>query len=297
MSGSDSDSLLGDPQRIILNLIADPNELYSLLDMYQPIINWVDSDLHMFKLTERTYTDVRRYQRDNTCPRASVEIPSIGVMVFLHEEGMLGCERIQTAKNYFESPPWKFHHSEHVSRGVIQPYPYNSQDYYFTSDDLPLWAVRQVHCGKEHIRLVTFTSYENWDDMVTFYKLIIGADPDIVKNDFCLFTLHTQPCYDVQFALKKLPKDIHPKKLDSIRMQFRITDVGHIVPLFPNICQPLSDTKWQTTDHDGNTVVLDVVGSPYHDRFTHMHHKPRIDEEEEDPEDDIDDDVEPGFYV
>lgn len=255
---SDTDSImLSDPYRMTIQCLTDSHEIYPMMDIYQPVIDWVDPDLHIVKVSEMTETNKNS---ENDIDVLTSRIPSITVMIFLHEEGMLGCERIQGAKRHFEKSPWKFHHSEQVSRGRVNPYPYNSQDFYYTSEDLPLWAVRQVHYGKEHIRFVVFTSEENWTDMVRFYKLIIGAEPELQRNDFCLFTVHTHIHYDVQFALKKLGGETKPHPPSCVKLQFRVTEVGHIVPLFPNICKPLSDTRWETRDHDGNTIILEVTG-------------------------------------
>ncbi|XP_067670538.1 protein FAM124A-like [Haliotis asinina] len=255
LSGSDSDSLLqNDPTKLTVLFYADTHEVIPLLDLYQPVLSWIDSDLQLFKIRERSSNTVRE-------DTLSEHVSSLAIVVFLHEEGMLGCERIQSARRHFEKPPWKFHHSEQLVKGKINPYPYNSQEFYYTSSDLPLWAVRQVHYGKEHIRLVVYASDENWDDMLDFYKLILGADPELTRTDFCLFTIHAQIHYNVQFALKRLPSTTSPKILQSVTLQFKVAEVGHIVPLFPNICRPLCDNRWETTDHDGNSIVLEVTGS------------------------------------
>jgi hypothetical protein len=255
---SDTDSImLSDPYRLTLHCLTDSHEIYPMMDIYQPVIDWIDPDLHVIKVAEMTDTN------ENTKNQMDIytsHIPSIAIMVFLHEEGMLGCERMQRAKRHFERTPWKFHHSEHVSRGRVNPYPYNSQDFYYTCEDLPLWAVRQVHCGKEHIRIVVFTSEENWNDMVRFYKLIIGSEPDLQRSDFSLFTVHTHTHYDIQFALKMLGAETKPRPPSCVKLQFRVPEVGHIVPLFPNVCKPLSDTRWETMDHDDNIIILEVTG-------------------------------------
>ena len=232
-------------------------QILPLIDLYQPVIEWIDRDLHIFKVSERTSQDNLNqsvFQRKNVS-----RMPSIAVMLFLEEEGVLGYERIQGAKRRFEKSPWKFHHSEQVGQGKINLYPYNSADYFYTSEDLPLWAVRQVHYGKEHVRIVLFVSDGNWSDMVQFYKLVIGCEPDTQKEDFCLFTVHSHINYDVQFALKKLKGETSPRVLDCVKLQFRVSQVGNMVPLFPNICKPVSDRMWETTDHDGNSIIIDVM--------------------------------------
>ena len=186
-------------------------------------------------------------------------MPGVAVMLFLSEEGPRGYERLQSAQRRFEKPPWKFHHTEKVGQGKINPYPFNSADYYYTSEELPLWALRLVHCGKEFIRIVLFTSQECWNDMLEFYKLVIGLEPDVGKDDFCLFTVNSKEKYDVQFALKKLKGETKPRVLDSVKLKFRVKEVGSLVPLFPNVCKPISDRMWETKDHDGNTILIEVI--------------------------------------
>lgn len=235
-------------------------QVLSLVDLYQPVIDWIDQDLRVFRVGEKT--DDSNVNQSFCQPKRISRMPSLAVMLFLSEEGPLGHERIQGAKRRFEKPPWKFHHSEQVGQGKINPYPYNSTDYFYTSEELPLWAIRMVHCGKEILRVVLFVSEENWDDMIQFYKLVIGFCPDTHKDDFCVFTVHSKGHYDVQFALKKLKSDTCPRNLDSVKLQFRVPDVGSLVPLFPNVCKPISDSLWETRDHDGNTITIDVTGQP-----------------------------------
>lgn len=236
-------------------------QVMPMMEMYQPVLNWVDSDLRLFRVKEKS--DHGICNQSFCQPKRVSRMPSVAIMLFLNEEGPLGYERVQTAKRRFEKPPWKFHHSEQVGQGKINLYPYNSPDYYYTSEELPLWAVRLVHCGKEFIRIVLFTSDVCWDDMIQFYKLIIGYEPDINKSDFCMFTVHSHDHYDVQFALKKLKGETKPRPLDAVKLQFSVSEVGSLVPLFPNVCKPVSDGVWETQDHDGNMITIDVIGKQH----------------------------------
>ncbi|XP_060575598.1 protein FAM124A-like isoform X2 [Ruditapes philippinarum] len=249
-----------DPYKLQLQFLVDGHEVMSMMEMYQPVLNWVDSDLRLFRIKEKS--DYGNCNQSFCQPKRVSRMPSVAIMIFLNEEGPIGYERVQSAKRRFEKPPWKFHHSEQVGQGKINPYPYNSPDYFYTSEELPLWAVRLVHCGKEFIRIVLFTSDVCWDDMIQFYKLIIGYEPDINKSDFCMFTVHSRDHYDVQFALKKLKGETNPRPLDAVKLQFSVSDVGSLVPLFPNVCKPVSDGVWETQDHDGNMITIDVIGKP-----------------------------------
>ncbi|XP_060563366.1 protein FAM124A-like [Ruditapes philippinarum] len=253
---SDTDSLLPlEQQKMTIQLLTDTHEISAMEDVYQPIINWIDPDLHVLKITDKSESLDNAF---TSLSDISAQIPSMAIMVFLQEDGMVGFERIQTMKRYFEKSPWKFHHSEQVNRGAINPYPYNSQDFYYTSEDLPLWAVRQVHTGKEFFRTVLFVKDTNWQSMMQFYKLILGSEPDVKREDFCLFTVSSFHNFNIQLALKKLQVDTKPRVLDSVRLQFLVNDISNIVSLLPNVCRPLSDTRWETTDNDGNVIVLET---------------------------------------
>lgn len=260
---SDSDSVMvtSDPQRIHLQFLVDHHQILPLTNLYQSVVNWIDADLRVFSVTQNSV--------DETCnqslcePKRVSRMPSVALMLFLSEDGPQGYERIQDSKRQFNNSPWKFHHSEHVSHGKINPYPFNSPDYFYTSEELPLWAVRLVHCGKESLRIVLFTSDECWEDMINFYKLVLGSDPDVSRDDFLMFIVHSQGHYDVQFALKKLKGETQPRPLNSVKLKFRVAEVGSLVPLFPNVCKPVSDGLWETRDHDGNVICIEITGNSH----------------------------------
>jgi hypothetical protein len=258
-SGSDNLSINArnsDASKVAAIITTSPSEKKCLGGLYQKMLDWIDPDLKLFNFAE-----VKTMANTVTVVTPSVDIPTLAVVFFLQEKELLSNDRIQMAVDYFKCPPWKFHHSENVQRGSIHLYPPNSQDYYFTSEDLPLCAARQVHYGKEHIRLTRFVSHENWQEMSDMYQLIIGISPDARKVDFCLFTLCVRCNYTIQFALKRLPRTVQPKVIRTITLQFKVSEIGLLVPLLPNVCTPLSETKWQTTDHDGNAIILKVSGA------------------------------------
>ncbi|XP_052784713.1 protein FAM124A-like [Mya arenaria] len=253
---SDIDSLSPcDQHKMSIQFVTDSTEISSLEEVYQPIVNWIDPDLHILKITDKSECVDNEI---TSFDRTGARLPSVAMMVFLQEDGMVGFERIQSVKRYFEKSPWKFHHSEQVNKGAINPYPYNSRDFYYTAEELPLCAVRQVHTGKEFFRTVLFVSESNWTQMMQFYKLILGCEPDMKRDDFCLFTVSSYPNFDIQLALKKLQGDTKPRPLECVRLQFRVGDISNIMSLLPNVCRPLSDTRWQTTDNDGNVVILET---------------------------------------
>ncbi|KAG7253289.1 hypothetical protein CRUP_017792 [Coryphaenoides rupestris] len=85
----------------------------------------------------------------------------------------------------------------------------------------PMWAVRQVHYGKEIMRFVVY------------------ANPDT----------------EIQLSLKRLPRGQTPAPTHSAVVEIRVRDVGSLVPLLPQPCSPISHVRWQTEDYDGNKIL------------------------------------------
>ena len=230
-----------------------PNELEKL---YNPILRWIDPNLRLFLSADGG--DVA----DDTLPAnmaGTLDMPSLAIIVFLQEEEMIGDDRLSKAKQYFSSVPWKFHHSEWVSAYHIKAYEYNSHDYFLPAEDLPLCSVRQIHCGGEHLRVVRFVTAHNWQDTINLYKLLLGQDPAFVKLDFCVFTLESHANFDLQFALKKLPRGVVPRHSARAVLTIQVPDVTHLAPLLPVTLTHIGGSRWSTRDLDGNQLLLDVV--------------------------------------
>lgn len=261
-------STLGhDSCRVTLHIITGTCQAVSLFDLYQDVINWVDPHLRLFRITEREDTPDDTTHATLQANGKFCDIPAVAMTIFLKaadengngndKEEVEGSNRADAALQMFQHLPWRFHHSEQIAQGKINVDSSNSQDFYYTSHDLPLWAVRQVHYGREHVRYVLYISEYSWPEQVHFYKLILGIEPDVLREDFCLFTLYTHDDYDVQFALKKLDSSMNIITLNNVHIHVKVKDIGLLVPLFPNVCRPVSNVKWQTTDHEGNVIVLD----------------------------------------
>lgn len=62
----------------------------------------------------------------------------------------------------------------------------------------------------------------------------------------------------LQLALKQLPAGVPVEPCSSTVLQFDVDEVGQLVPLLPHPCGPISTTRWQTEDLDGNKVLFQV---------------------------------------
>ena len=70
--------------------------------------------------------------------------------------------------------------------------------------------------------------------------------------------LHTEPGLCLQLALKQLSPGVRVEPCISAVLQFSVDEIGQLVPLLPNPCTPISNTRWQTEDLDGNKVLFQV---------------------------------------
>ncbi|KAG7471077.1 hypothetical protein MATL_G00120590 [Megalops atlanticus] len=213
----------------------------------------------------------RDYSRSHLCPVAGC--PSLAVTLFLHEA--YGEERILRVLDFLQRPPWQYHHTEscggraggiHItsttspSNALLRPYLLPSRDFYSLGKGMPVWGVRPVHCGGEMLRVTLYSGYDNFEDAVRLYETILQRQAEEQKTGFCWFTLHTERGLCLQLAIKQLSPGVRVEPCDSAVLQFRAEEIGQLVPLLPNPCTPISATRWQTEDLDGNKILFQVKG-------------------------------------
>ncbi|NXX13750.1 F124A protein, partial [Podargus strigoides] len=237
-----------DPFLVSVHIITDPGESKTLQQAIDKLLAWIHPDLQLFQVSERRVPKMRR-----KVGKAGGSQPALAIILFLQEE--YGEEPILQLHEAFQRPPWRYHHTERV-HGKFLPYMPCSQDFYTLAPETPLWAIRPVHYGKEIIRFTIYCRSENFGDILKLYELILKRPVCQKKVDFCVFPVYSNMEIDIQFSLKKLPKGQVPMPTESAVLEFRVKDVGQLVPLLPNPCSPISEGRWQTEDHDGNRILL-----------------------------------------
>lgn len=247
-----------DPHILTLHFITDPGQSHPLQMTLRPLIESVVPKLKLFNFVERSESTTK--DPGGSCQADHRDtVPTLGVVLLLQEA--FGMERILEAQKYLRSEPWELHHRGKVGSNNV-PYPTNNQDFYAhqTREDSALWAVRQVHFGKDRLRFQLFVSDTMWADTISFYSLLLSRPTHIQKEDFCYFLVFCSQDLnlEVQLALKKLPPGFQPQFLDSTILQFKVGDMCQLVPLLPRVCIPISGKRWQTADPDGNKVLLFV---------------------------------------
>ncbi|XP_075968367.1 protein FAM124A isoform X2 [Anarhichas minor] len=251
---------LQDPFLVCVHLIADPGQGKLLQRAADGVLAWVHPELQLFRVSERASV-CRPKRHQNGGPVGACQ-PALAVIVFL-QEAHGGEEQVLMLHRALQRPPWCFHHTEKVSNGRrMSPLSPCSQDFFTLSPGTPLWAMRQVHYGKEIVRFTVYCRHENYVDMVRLYKLLLQRRPAQKKEDFCFFVVYSNPEMEIQLSFKRLPRGQSPAVLESAVMEVRVRDIGTLVPLLPQPCSPISEVRWQTEDYDGNKILLQVRGSP-----------------------------------
>ncbi|XP_077872184.1 protein FAM124A isoform X2 [Ictidomys tridecemlineatus] len=235
-----------DPFLVSIHIIADPGESQPLQEAIDKVLAWIHPDLPLFRVSER-----RAGRRRRKPPKGAQ--PALAVVLFLQEE--YGEEQILQLHRMLQRPPWRHHHTERV-QGRFLPYLPCSQDFFTLAPGTPLWAIRPVHYGKEIVRFTIYCRHDSYADSLQLYELILRRSPSQRKADFCIFPIFSNLDVDIQFSLKRLPCDQNPVPTDSSLLEFRVKDIGELVPLLPNPCSPISEGRWQTEDHDGNKILL-----------------------------------------
>lgn len=255
---------LQDPYLVSVHLIADPGQGKFLQHATDAVLSWIHPDLQLFRVSERASVSHRPKRRPHAPAAASQ--PTLAVILFL-QEAYGGEEHILTLHRALQKPPWRYHHTEKVSNGKrMLPLSPCSQDFFTLIPGTPLWAVRQVHYGKEIVRFTIYCRYENYMDMVRLYKLLLQRRVAQKKEDFCFFVVYSNPDMEIQLSFKRLPRGQSPLVLDSAVVEVRVRDVGALVPLLPHTCSPISKLRWQTEDYDGNKILLQVQTGHYKHR-------------------------------
>ncbi|XP_028853168.1 protein FAM124A [Denticeps clupeoides] len=238
-----------DPFLVSVHIIADPGKASSLQHAADQLLAWVHPDLSLFRVSERG-------PRPHPPATHLTGQPALAVIVFLQEEGK---DSLQRLRRILCRAPWCYHHSEPIGCWGMSPVSPACQDFYTLAPGTPLWAVRQVHYGKEIVRFTVYCRYETFKDMVRFYQLLLRRRRLAQrKEDFCFCVVYSNPDTEIQLSLKQLPRGHNPVATENAVMEFRVGDVGRLVPLLPRPCTPISPQRWQTEDYDHNKILLQV---------------------------------------
>ncbi|KAJ7409889.1 protein FAM124B [Willisornis vidua] len=237
-----------------VHLFAHLGHSFVLQQTLDRLLEWICLDIRLFLVSERI-TPLKYYERYR---KRSYGFPGISVLLFLHED--LGEERIFQVHEQFQRPPWRYQCAR-TANGQSHLYAPAHQDFYALDDQLPVWGIRRVHCGPEILRVTLHCSFDNYEDAVRLYEMILQKEATMQKSNFSVFVLHKTQHVAVQLCLKQLPIGVAAEPRESSALQFKVQEIGQLVALLPNQCIPISSTRWQTQDYEGNIILLQVQNS------------------------------------
>ncbi|KAL7990861.1 hypothetical protein Chor_014291 [Crotalus horridus] len=249
--GHSAMDMRGDSMRMTVHLLANTGHAIHLQQVLDQLQEWICLDVRLFLVSECP-SPIKYYE---TYRQKSFRFPSTSVLLFLHED--FGEERFFQVHDFFQHPPWQPIHIEYPSR-KLSLHALDHQDFYGLDEHMPVWGLRQVHYGMEILRVTLYCSFDNYEDAVRLYETILQKEASVQKSSFCAFLLYTTQSLVVQLCLKQLPLGMSVDLKESSVLQFKVHEIGQLVPLLPNPCVPISNTRWQTEDYEGNKILLQV---------------------------------------
>ncbi|XP_051564558.1 protein FAM124A-like isoform X1 [Myxocyprinus asiaticus] len=269
-SSASSDLSMGDlqdPFLVSIHIITDPGQARTLQQAADQVLSWLHPDLTLFRVSERASGLSRKPKIRLQRSTETLRQPALAVILFLQDE-YGGEESLKCLHSLLRCPPWRYHHTERVNGRGLLPLSPASQDFVTLAPGTPLWALRQVHYGKEIVRFTVYCCYESYTEQVRLYRLLLRRRLAQKKDDFCFCVVYSNPDTEIQLSFKRMPRGQSSTPTENAVMEIRVRDIGELVPLLPRPCTPISDVRWQTSDYDGNKILLQVQGSRYYRKHT-----------------------------
>ncbi|XP_027445828.2 protein FAM124B [Zalophus californianus] len=244
-----------EPLAMTVHLLANSGHGSLLQQTLDQLLDCICPDVHPFLVSERV-SPVKSYDK---CHSKRSRFPGMSVLLFLHES--LGEERLFRVLDSLQHWPWHCYPAPNAQGGPC-PYILANQEFYSVDSQMPVWGVRQVHYGSEVLRVTLYCSFDNYEDAIRLYELILQKEATVQKSNFCVFVLYATESFALQFSLAQLPLGMSVDPKESSVLQFKVQEIGQLVPLLPHPCVPISRTRWQTQDYDGNKILLQVQVNP-----------------------------------
>ncbi|KAM9663639.1 protein FAM124B [Trichechus inunguis] len=244
-----------EPPAMTVHLLANSGHGSLLQQTLDQLLDGICPEVRLFLVSERV-SPVKSYEKYH--PKRS-RFPGMSVLLFLHES--LGEERMFRVLDSLQHSPWQYYPTQNT-QGRLYPSLLTNEEFYSLDNQMPVWGVRQVHCGTEILRVTLYCSFDNYEDAIRLYEMILQKEATLQKSNFCFFVLYSTANFALQLSLKQLPLGMSVDPKESSVLQFKVQEIGQLVPLLPNPCVPISSTRWQTQDYDGNKILLQVQMNP-----------------------------------
>ncbi|KAM8788048.1 protein FAM124B [Rhynchonycteris naso] len=244
-----------EPLAMTVHLLAHAGHGSLLQQTLDQLLDCICPEVRLFMVSERA-SPVRNHDKGH--PRRS-RFPGMSVLLFLHES--LGEERLFRVLESLQRWPWQCYPAP-KAQGKPRPYLLADQEFYSLDSQMPVWGVRQVHCGTEILRVTLYCTFDNYEDAISLYEMILQREATVQKSNFCFFVLYATESFTLQLSLKQLPLGMSVDPKESSVLQFKVQEIGQLVPLLPHPCVPISRSRWQTQDYDGNKILLQIASNP-----------------------------------
>nr|XP_003925521.1 protein FAM124B [Saimiri boliviensis boliviensis] len=243
------------PLALTVHLLANSGHGSLLQRTLDQLLDCICPEVRLFQVSERA-SPVKYCEKSHS---KRSRFPGMSVLLFLPKS--LGEDRLFRILDSLQHSPWQYYPTQDT-RGRLCPYLLANQEFYSLDSQMPIWGVRQVHSGSEILRVTLYCSFDNYEDAIRLYEMILQREATLQKSNFCFFMLYATNSFALQLSLKQLPPGMSVDPKESSVLQFKVREIGQLVPLLPNPCIPISSTRWQTQDYDGNKILLQVQLNP-----------------------------------
>lgn len=240
-----------EPPAMTVHLLASSGQGALLQRALDQLLGCICPEVRLFMVSER----VSAVKNDGKCHPKRSRVPGMSVLLFLHRSR--GEERLLRVLHSLRRWPWQGCPALSL-QGSPCPYGLARQEFSTLDSHMPVWGVRQVHGGPEILRVTLYCTFDNYDDAISLYEMILQREATQQKSNFCLFVLYATDSFALQLSLKQLPLGMSVDPKESSVLQFKVQEIGQLVALLPHPCVPISRTRWQTQDYDGNKILLQV---------------------------------------
>ncbi|NXI40945.1 F124B protein, partial [Galbula dea] len=87
---------------------------------------------------------------------------------------------------------------------------------------MPVWGIRRVECGPEALSVTLHCSFENYEDAVRLYEMILRKEAAMQRSTSCAFLLSSTEHLVVQLCLEQLPLGVAVEPRESSALQFKV---------------------------------------------------------------------------
>ncbi|NXJ82682.1 F124B protein, partial [Trogon melanurus] len=87
---------------------------------------------------------------------------------------------------------------------------------------MPAWGFGRVRRGPEILRVTLYCSFDNYEDAVRLYEMILRQEATAQNSSFCVLVPYASRDVAVQLCLEQLPLGVAAEPAEAAALQFKV---------------------------------------------------------------------------